>query len=1004
MSVNMPFMPSPRGGLPHHGYTNGYAGGSGAQPHVAVGSVPGSGMQGFMFRSRNERIDWKKIASIDVDRIMRDLDVSSLQDSIMGITFCDIEREIDTRMVDQNFVMVFKLAQLIIQYLLHSQEVMAHNTSVAEERVQQFHVDHEATRMELSQVGEELQKVKQESHKRKKLLKNQQSLIQATANNYHKCMYCQKAFFNIAYLQSHMQRKHPEFTPRPPQVDDNITARKMNEVSEKLEKELDELRDRLKFSESQVAEERERAQEQIKMALQQKQNQGEAEKQEEHHRKELERWKHEQLSFQKVEMEKMQNMFMKELKEMHDKYTSSQTALENIQSKLGKQSMLGKIVDEDELEEYKRRSKKQEKEMGKLKEELQTEISTVQTQMATDLKRKEEEWRKKQKELRSSYKEEVKELKALLKQTKELLEIEREGGDKKGAKYQKQLQDLLKKNKDFERQLKGKEEKIKELKVKSSKHYEVVEPRSSPPSRMTIPTPSQMEPASDEEDTDQENSIEGMDTLSRVLQESESWLTGTHPSYNLPDSDIEDDELDGMNGHESQDKLHTFAKNKDRIMAGLKEELSGVLQKNMEKRGVPEGMRGISAQSLENKIRVLKQERQQLAKQHSKFYDIRERFKREIDRKAAEMRRSGSPVGKAGRSASPQPRLKAVTPPPRSHKVSSKGKPTGKQQQQQRNQQQQRQQPKQQQPKQRPQSAVKGLSPGQVRSGPPLAPRSPALNDRRSRGVSSKGRANTPKSNVRVSFEDESEEDDEEEDESEEEEESESFDDESEPEEHYKTPNVPPRPAAHNQPATNGFHHRNTEGDDDEEEDSEWDSEEISDLDEARPKPAPAPAARPITSVRQPQGQMVSSLTRSIELQLSGRQKGRKPVGGVDLGAGSAKPPQPAPRTPSPSPTPRIPTIPDAGLDDEFDDSGSLSVSSLGDSFSGSAQKATSPTPAPRTGKKSNDTDMSSNTYNTSMWGSSKAKGNGTGTGKSSLVSVTDFDDDDDDFDIDDLG
>lgn len=45
----------------------------------------------------------------------------------------------------------------------------------------------------------------------------------------------------------------------------------MNEVSEKLEKELDELRDRLKFSESQVAEERERAQEQIKMALQQKQ-------------------------------------------------------------------------------------------------------------------------------------------------------------------------------------------------------------------------------------------------------------------------------------------------------------------------------------------------------------------------------------------------------------------------------------------------------------------------------------------------------------------------------------------------------------------------------------------------------------------------------------------------------------------------------------------------------------------------------------------------------------
>ena len=70
--------------------------------------------------------------------------------------------------------------------LQHSQEVMAHNTAVAEERVQQLHNDHEATKAELSRLGVELEKVKEESHKRKKQLKNQQTLIQATANNYHK--------------------------------------------------------------------------------------------------------------------------------------------------------------------------------------------------------------------------------------------------------------------------------------------------------------------------------------------------------------------------------------------------------------------------------------------------------------------------------------------------------------------------------------------------------------------------------------------------------------------------------------------------------------------------------------------------------------------------------------------------------------------------------------------------------------------------------------------------
>ena len=61
-------------------------------------------------------------------------------------------------------------------------------------------------------------------------------------------------------------------------------------------------------------------------------------------------------------------------------------------------------------------------------------------------------------------------------------------------------------------------------------------------------------------------------------------------------------------------------------------------------------MKGISAQSLENKAKVLKQERQQLAKKHSKFYDIRERFRREIDRKAAELRKTGKPASKPART------------------------------------------------------------------------------------------------------------------------------------------------------------------------------------------------------------------------------------------------------------------------------------------------------------------------------------------------------------------
>lgn len=44
-------------------------------------------------------------------------------------------------------------------------------------------------------------------------------------------------------------------------------------------------------------------------------------------------------------------------------------------------------------------------------------------------------------------------------------------------------------------------------------------------------------------------------------------------------------------------------------------------------------MKGISSQSMETKLRQMKQERQSLAKKHAKFYDVREQLRTEIDKK-----------------------------------------------------------------------------------------------------------------------------------------------------------------------------------------------------------------------------------------------------------------------------------------------------------------------------------------------------------------------------------
>ena len=63
------------------------------------------------------------------------------------------------------------------------------------------------------------------------------------------CPYCSKAFVHSAYLQSHVQRKHSEYLP--PSADSETKKQ-----SQRMEHEIEELRERLRMTETQMEEER----------------------------------------------------------------------------------------------------------------------------------------------------------------------------------------------------------------------------------------------------------------------------------------------------------------------------------------------------------------------------------------------------------------------------------------------------------------------------------------------------------------------------------------------------------------------------------------------------------------------------------------------------------------------------------------------------------------------------------------------------------------------------
>ncbi|XP_033638318.1 zinc finger protein DZIP1L-like isoform X4 [Asterias rubens] len=969
------YYPSPRGagGATSYAYTNGHV--PGDTPRAAPTSI--NGVPGFTFQTRHDRIDWRKMASVDVDRVMRELDFATLQDVIMNVTFCDITAEVDMRSMDPNFVKLFQLSQLIAEYLLHSQNYLTHSIGLTQDKVQQVEGAHNSTKAETIKLKEELKKQKDECHKRKKMLKQQQNLIQAGANNYHKCPYCSKAFVHSAYLQSHVQRKHSEYLP--PSADSETKKQ-----SQRMEHEIEELRERLRMTETQMEEERRLIQSQM-TAQRESQAKEESRRLEELQKQQMENWKQEQLESHRADMERMKDMFMKELKEMNDKYSNSQSALDSMQSKYGKRSMLGTLQDEDDIADLKELVKKQKEENEQRNRDLQEKLASTQSSLQDQNKK----FKEQTKQMKTDHGEEMQHLKKQLKETRDALKMEQKGGSNSSKKSERRIQQLEKESKEYQRSLK---EKDREIKLIQSRPKSPAKPPPSPPAKKPKPV-----------------LLAAKSVSSTEAEDSASEIIG--------DSDEEEGEISvRSNPHDPLDEDE---------MAKMKEGLSLALQRNLEKCGVPEGINGITARSLENKVKRLKEERSAVALRFRKFHDIRKSVKEEVERRfVLRLKGRGTSVKMIKGREQPLKRPKSTSPTPKSTPKLSKLKDSHPI------------------PKAQPQPKTTRSTPHSSsaktpavshahqsfkerprvsrQEPPPIAPRSPEV----PKSSSLKSGTKVPGSPARVSFDmnghnnfDDSDDDDDDIDDSVEESDEDISEDEEEEsditmdEEHLKKRE--PGPAS--QLAQRG----NAEGMDD---DSDWDSEDISELDEVsqdkgrasqqqqqqhqqRQQQPQGRQGRPVTSGR-PKSPAIARMAESIERQLSTRRSDHKPVGGVDLGGtGQSDNLRPDSRDDGRSPSPRIPTLPDAS--DEDDDDESLAISSLdGSNYSVPRSKSASlPVPAPRQGRpptagsRKSDTDMS-NTYGTSMWGSSKGHAE-SGTAKSSLVSVTDLDDDD--FDLSDL-
>ncbi|XP_058885808.1 cilium assembly protein DZIP1-like isoform X2 [Acipenser ruthenus] len=613
-------------------------------PVPAITGMVGGHLPAFKFRARDESVDWRRISVINVDRVASELDINTLQENIMAITFCNMDNErcpYCQNPVDPVLLKLFRLAQFNVEYLLHSQECLTCSLHTAEERITALGQEKEQIRGGMVKQSEEIQSLKEECKRRKKIITTQQTMIQAGVGNYHKCQHCDKAFMNYSFLQSHTQRRHlGEY---------DIAEKQKKGQTGKLQDEINKLKEQLELTRSQLETEQHAYMEKLS-----KEHEYQRTKEEEIIKR-FEQWKDEEKDKLGGEIGKMREMFIKEFKELSTK----NTALEN------------------ELLEMKKSNVQLKSNIGVLKEDRDTDIKGEKNRYHEDLQslkellqKQEEKWTERIQKVHKEHDKEKDQLQSDLQRLQSSL-----SEDEKVSInfYKKIIEELGQKLKEQNAIICTQKEQIKE-------HY------SKPPARITeyaILTPTPQVPVAKPVTHEQALSEHILEPIEELSEEDK-----VSDSTNILENETDCNQL-----------LIRALKKNPSLTKELRPILEQTVEDKLETLGLKPGLSsGISSDHL-NKIMVtMESQREKKEKKMPDFQNIREHLADKLRIKAQERRATLSSVlqmstfdhlssdkqkksrsnslptsqrpqmmSKSNKKVSPQPVFRTKTPAPKTH-------------------------------------------------------------------------------------------------------------------------------------------------------------------------------------------------------------------------------------------------------------------------------------------------------------------------------------------------
>ncbi|NXT73224.1 DZIP1 protein, partial [Zapornia atra] len=384
------------------------------------------------------------------------------------------------------------------------------------------------------------------------------------------CQFCEKAFMNYSFLQSHMQRRHPE---------ESQIEQKRKAKADKLQDEIDKLKEQLQLTKSQLE-----AEQQANMVRFSKECEQQKSKEEEILQS-FHKWKEEEKEKLADEIEKLKEMFMKELKELSSRNSTLENQLLELQkSSMQPKSNLGTLKDSQDFTEEKPLTPQQYQNMIKLLEKQENTWNSRIKALLHNFEAEKSLQLSRMEKLKSSVKEDLNESSTFYKRRIEELERRLQDQNDLIITQKKQIKELS------TRSVSG----MKPYDVNTTvKHFEESKP-SLPVMHEQAPLVHMLEPI--EELSEEEKEIEKSDHK-----------TGRSNHY-----------------------LINALKTDPSLTKELRVVLEQALEEKLESLGIKAGVRGIPNDRLAKILRAIESARECKQKQEPGIQRIREHLERQV--------------------------------------------------------------------------------------------------------------------------------------------------------------------------------------------------------------------------------------------------------------------------------------------------------------------------------------------------------------------------------------